>query len=162
SRGPLPVSAEALGAQAVRERRIIHVPHAQEDPDVPPYYRNLSRRFGSRAFLIVPIARDTSVQGVILAGRREPVAFSESEIELLKTFADQAAIAIENVRLLKELATKNRELTESLAQQTAVSDILKIVSRSAFELQSVLEALGENATRLCDAAHGVIYQFDGT
>src|SRR5262249_56797389 len=117
--------------------------------------------FGTRAFLIVPIAGGTSALGVILAGRREPVPFSEAEIGLLKTFADQAAIAIENVRLLNEREAKNRDLTEALAQQTAVSEILKVVSRSAFQLQSVLEALVENATRLCGASNGVIYLFDG-
>ena len=160
SRFSVPVSAERLGAQAVRERKIIHVPHA-EDPDLPEIYREMSRRFGTRAFLIVPILRDMSAQGVILAVRREPVPFSETEIALLKTFADQAAIAIEDVRLVKELGTKNHDLTDALAQQTAVSDILKIVSRSAFELQSVFEAIVERATRLCGASNGVIYQFDG-
>src|SRR5262245_10106468 len=160
SRFTVPVSAERLGAQAVRERKIIHVPHA-EDPDLPEIYRDMSRRFGTRSFLIVPIVRDMSAHGVILAVRREPVPFSDTEIGLLKTFADQAAIAIEDVRLLKELETKNHDLTEALTQQTAVSDILKIVSRSAFELQVVLEAIVAHATRLCGASNGVIYQFDG-
>src|SRR5262249_40193064 len=160
SRFTVPVSAERLGAQAVRERRIIHVPHA-DDPDLPEIYRDMSRRFGTRAFLIVPIVRDMSAHGVILAVRREPVPFSEIEIGLLKTFADQAAIAIEDVRLVKELETKNHDLTEALAHQTAVSDILKVVSRSAFELQLVLEAIVERATRLCGASNGVIYQFNG-
>ena len=168
SRGALPVSAEALGAQAVRERTTIHVPHALEDPDLPQTYRDLSRRFGTRAFLIVPIARDTSAQGVILAGRREPVPFSETEISLLKTFADQAAIAIENVRLFTELQEKNRALTqahaqvtESLAQQTATSEILRRTSASLTDAQPTFDAIAVNATRLCDAVNGFVFRYDG-
>jgi two-component system, NtrC family, sensor kinase len=168
SRGALPVSAEALGAQAVRERKIIHVPYALEDPDLPQIYRDLSRRFGTRAFLIVPIVRDTSAQGVILAGRREPVPFSETEIRLLKTFADQAAIAIENVRLFTELQEKNRALTqahaqatESLAQQTATSEILRRTSESLTDAQPTFDAIAVNATRLCDAVNGFVFRYDG-
>jgi two-component system, NtrC family, sensor kinase len=168
SRGPLPVSAEALGAQAVRERKIIHVPQALEDPDLPQSYRDLSRRFGTRAFLIVPIARDASAQGVILAGRREAVPFSRSEIRLLKTFADQAAIAIENVRLFAELQEKNHALTrahaqvtESLAQQTATSEILRRTSESLTDAQPTFDAIAVNATRLCDAVNGFVFRYDG-
>ena len=161
SRGALPVSAEALGAQAVRERRIIHVPHALEDPDLPQSYRELSRRFGTRAFLIVPIARDTSAQGVILAGRREPVPFSETEIGLLKTFADQAAIAIEDVRLRNDLGMKNRDLTEALAQQTATSEILRLTSESLTDAQPTFDMIAVNATRLCDAVNGFVFRYDG-
>ena len=168
SRGPLPVSAEALGAQAVRERKIIHVPHALEDPDLPQTYRDLSHRFGTRAFLIVPIVRDRSAQGVILAGRREPVPFSETEISLLKTFADQAAIAVENVRLFTELQEKNRALTQahaqatdSLAQQTATSEILRRTSESLTDAQPTFDAIAVNATRLCDAVNGFVFRYDG-
>jgi len=161
SRGPLPVSAEALGAQAIRERKIIHVPHALEDPDLPQAYQDLSRRFGTRAFLIVPIARDVSAHGVILAGRREPVPFSEAEISLLKTFADQAAIAIENVRLVTELREKNRALTESLAQHTATSEILRRMSESLTDVQPTFDAIAMNATRLCDAVNGFVFRYDG-
>jgi signal transduction histidine kinase len=168
SRGPLPVSAEALGAQAVRERKIIHVPQALEDPDLPQSYRDLSRRFGTRAFLIVPIARDASAQGVILAGRREAVPFSRSEIGLLKTFADQAAIAIENVRLFAELQEQNHALTrahaqviESLAQQTATSEILRRTSESLTDAQPTFDAIAVNATRLCDAVNGFVFRYDG-
>ena len=168
ARGPLPVSAEALGAQAVRERKIIHVAHAQEDPDLPEYYRALSRRFGTRAFLIVPMVRDASAQGVILAGRREPVPFSETEIRRIKTFADDAAIAIENVRLFEELQEKNHALTrahaqatESLSQQTATSEILRRTSESLTDAQPTFDAIAVNATRLCDAVNGFVFRYDG-
>src|SRR4029434_6409284 len=107
------------------------------------------------------MVREQRVLGLISVTRAAPGGFSADEIALLRTFADQAVIAIENVRLFKELEERNKALTESLEQQTATAEVLKVISRSTFDLAPVLETLIENATKLCGATHGVLYRFDG-
>ena len=114
-----------------------------------------------RTLLGVPLLREGHLLGGIVIRRSEVQPFTEKQIELLTTFADQAVIAIENVRLLKELQDRNEQLTESLEQQTATSEILRVISRSPTDVQPVLDTVIENAVKLAGAKQGHIRQYDG-
>src|SRR5262249_14131935 len=105
--------------------------------------------------------RDNEAIGVLVLRRTEARPFTAKQIELATTFADQAVIAIENVRLFDEVQARTEELSESLRQQTATAEVLKTISRTAFNLQRVLETLLENAVRICGARHGIIFRYDG-
>ena len=120
------------------------------------------RRQGYRTILSVPLMREDVAIGAIVLRRTETRLFSERQIALLQTFADQAVIAIENVRLFEKEQQRTRELTEVLEQQTATADLLKVISRSTFDLQTVFTALAESATRLCQADAAFIWRLDGT
>jgi GAF domain-containing protein len=116
---------------------------------------------GSRSVAGVPLLREDKVEGALMVGRAEPGPFDSRQIELLQTFADQAVIAIENVRLFDEVQARTRDLSEALMQQTATADVLKAISRSAFDLDTVLETLIATALRLCDATYGEIFRRHG-
>jgi two-component system, NtrC family, sensor kinase len=116
---------------------------------------------GYRTFLGVPILRDGNPVGVIGCGRREVKPFTPMQIELVKTFADHAVIAIENVRLFDEVRARTRELAEALEQQTATSEVLQIISSSPGQLEPVFDAMLANATRICEAKYGNFFLCEG-
>src|SRR5262245_14341851 len=145
--------------RAVLNGEIAHLPDLLADSE---YSHELALAGNWRASLAVPMLRDGKPVGAISVGKSEAMPFSERQIQLLTTFADQAVIAIENVRLFTELQASNRDLSESLQQQTATADVLKVISRSTFDLKSVLQTLVESAARLCDANNaGITRQKDG-
>ena len=156
----VPVRRSSVQGRTVIDQATIHIPDLTEVPEeeLPAY---VLRRLGTRTLLATPLISQKASIGLILIRRLEVRPFSDRQISLFKTFADQAVIAIENARLFHEVETRNRELTESLTQQTATSEILRAIASSPTDLQPVLNTVAENAARICEANDTLIYRVDG-
>src|SRR6266545_2843089 len=150
-----------VSARVVHERAPSFVSDMETDAGVKDEMRKVARARGYRSMLQVPMLREDTAIGVISVTRREPGPFAAEEIALLKTFADQAVIAIENVRLFKELESRNAELTQALERQTATAEILRVISTSPTNVQPVFDAIVESAVRLCEARLGAVFRLDG-
>jgi two-component system NtrC family sensor kinase len=158
---PRPIKGTATET-AVRERRLIQYPDVFNGPDVPPGLRDYARGFGRNYSLIVaPMLREDRPIGAILINSAAMRVFSEKECALLETFADQAVIAIENARLFDEVQAKTRDLEEALEQESAGSEVLKLISMSSGDLEPVFQKLLESATRLCGAEFGIMNLLSG-
>src|SRR5262249_40155037 len=151
-------SRSYAAGRAILDRAIIHVSDVLTDPE---YSREFAVAGGWRAVLSVPLLRDAKPVGALSVAKAEPTPFSDRQIQLLQTFANQALIAIENVRLFEAEQSRTRELSESLEQQTATSEVLKVISSSPGELERVFESMLENATRICEAKFGTLYLYKG-
>jgi signal transduction histidine kinase len=150
---PMRPGRETASGRAVIDRAVVHIRDFETDPDAPKTSREISRAFGYRSLIAVPLLREGQPMGSIAVARRDG-PFSAGQIQLLQTFADQAVIAIENVRLFNE--TK-----EALERQTATSEILRVIAGSPTDVQPVFDTLLRNAVRLCNAVNASLYRFDG-
>ena len=154
---PLPrveVRSDDLRFRLIREHGTLHIPDIRAQRNDFP---TLGSASGAQTFLLVPLRQQEELIGILAARRIEVRPFTPAQIKLLETFADQAVIAIENVRLFKELEARNRDLTEALEQQTATSEILRVIASSPTDIQPVLDAVAENAARLCEASDAAIF-----
>jgi signal transduction histidine kinase/HAMP domain-containing protein len=167
SYGPLPtseirpLSRQVVSGRAVIDRQTVHVHDIAAAGDEFPETRDRVRPRGVRTILSTPLLREGVPIGAVFIRRTEVRPFTGKQIALLKTFADQAVIAIENVRLFQEIQQKNRDLTESLEQQTATGEVLRVIAGSPTDVQPVLDTVIANAVRLAGAKQGHIRQFDG-
>jgi signal transduction histidine kinase len=158
---PMRLDRVPLFARVMRERTTATVTDIDTNVDVTERMREVGRARGFRSFVWTPMVRDDVVIGIIAVTRREPGAFTDSDVALLQTFADQAVIAIENVRLFTDLEHKNKALTQSLEQQTATGEILTAISASPTDVHPVFDAIVESAVRLCGARYGAVFRYDG-
>ena len=158
---PAPLDTKIDTAQTIRERRVFHLADIEHNPNATASDVENARLAGYRTRLMVPMVRGDRALGLIAVTREAPTPFSDQQVALLKTFADQAVIAIENVRLFKELEGRNRELTEALEQQTATSEILGVISSSPIDTQPVFDTIARNALRLCEGSSAIVSRYDG-
>jgi GAF domain-containing protein len=156
----LPITRAWTAGRVVVDREPVHVHDLAAAGDEFPEGQALALRLGHRTILSVPLLYDGEAIGSLSLRRTEVRPFSEKQLELAETFADQAVIAIENVRLFEAEQARTRELSESLEQQTATADVLRVISSSPGELTPVFDTVLENATRLCEAKYGMLWLFE--
>jgi GAF domain-containing protein len=156
----LPLTREVVTGRAVLDRQTIQVADVQAETGEYPVGSANARRLGHRTLLAVPLMRSGQAIGVIGIRRTEVRPFSDRQIDLLKTFADQAVIAIENTRLIEAEQTRTKELKESLEFQTATSDVLGVISRSPTNVQPVFDTIASSAAKLCNALDAIVLRVD--
>jgi class 3 adenylate cyclase len=159
--GTRPLTRDLVIGRAMLESRLIHLLDAQAESQEFPEGSAIARRTGYRAIIAVPLMREGFAIGTIAVRRVEARLFSEKEVELLSNFAAEAVIAIEHARLLTELQQRTADLSESIEQQTATFEVVKVISSSKGKLRPVFRAILENATRICGAKIGILFRFDG-
>jgi two-component system, NtrC family, sensor kinase len=156
-----PVSRGSVAGRAVLERRPVHVADLQAEAAEFPEGSAFARESGYRTVLVVPLLREGTAVGTINLRRAAVNPFTDKQSALLQTFADQAVIAIENVRLFKELEARNAELAETLTRQTATGEVLRAISLAQIDAQPVFDIIAASALRLCDAGYGQVALYDG-
>src|SRR5262245_26337794 len=147
--------------RAVLDRRTVHIPDLQAEIDEYPEGSDRAQHLGVRTVLNVPLIRGGRAIGVIGIRRTEVRLFSDKQIVLLETFADQAVIAIENMRLFEEVQARTNELSQSLEQQTATAEILRVISHTPTDVQPVFEAIVRRASSLCGGEYAIVTRYDG-
>jgi signal transduction histidine kinase/putative methionine-R-sulfoxide reductase with GAF domain len=164
-RGSLrPPGAKTAVGRVLRTKKVVQIVDLEADPayiERDPARVELVEVAGARTLVVVPMLKDNVLVGAIAIYRQEVQAFTDKQIALLQNFAAQAVIAIENTRLLNELRQRTDDLTESLEQQTATSEVLKVISASPGDLKPVFATILENATRICEAKFGILCSYDG-
>ena len=151
-------------ARAVATKQVVHIPDLEQDAGTDGgdvVIAKFCELTGARTILHVPMLKEKELVGIVSIYRQEVRPFTDKQIDLVKNFAAQAVIAIENARLLNELRQRTSELTESLEQQTATSDVLRVISSSPADLEPVFQTILQNATRICEAKFGTLYFREG-
>ncbi len=158
---PVPLDERSIAGKTIFSGQAMYITPIVGNPEAPPVAEQSAREFGFNSLLSAPMIREGKVIGAIITAHRNAAAFIDRQIALIKSFADQAVIAIENTRLLNELRQRTDDLSELLEQQTATLEVLRVISSSPSELEPVFRAVLANATRLCEASFGALWLCDG-